>query len=89
MSENKDGGFVYPRIIKENPDRASQSGREPQEFSYPGITRRNKLIDDLVVSLVQGDFLFSKETTPEDHIINKYIPLAIRIADATIAESNK
>lgn len=66
MSEIDDGGHVYPV--------AKTSG----ELHY-GLTRRNKLIDDLVVAMV-------KDTRID---IDWAIKNAIKIADATIKASKE
>lgn len=59
-----------------------------------GITRRNKLIDDLVVGFMSADTILSgldskNHTVPIAKRIAFIIKNAISIADITIAESNK
>jgi len=94
MSEEKnDGGQVYPRIIKETPDQASRLGRNPQEFSYPGITRRDWLAGLAMQAFIssptnlQTSINTAKKFNTEPHLITA--EMAYIVADAMIAESNK
>lgn len=78
--EKNDGGHVYPR---------------ERRYGQPaGITRRNKLIDDLVVGMVAGEYARPDEgaENPVEFLsrMKKDFPrIACDIADAVIAESNK
>jgi len=74
--ENKkdDGGLVYPQSMER----------------YGGITRRDALIDNLVVAMVNGVYSQeSYENTYREYLIEKVPQLAVEIADGTIKESHK
>ncbi len=83
MSQKNDGGQFHP----------GQMSNPPHPHDVPGITRRNKLIDDLVVGMVAViiDNVDADKDTAEDVNIafDETIKIACKIADKTIAESNK
>jgi len=86
-----DGGLVYPGSRRESIGK--EVGFESRLVNYPGITRRNKLIDDLVVGMVAviiSEVDITKDTAEDvQTAFNESIKQACKIADATIAESNK
>ena len=85
--EKRSGGQVYP----------SEQGHIPNgtwnQTYEAGITRRNKLIDDLVVGMVATviDSVDADKDTAADVQVafDETIKMACRLADKTIAESNK
>ncbi len=78
----RSGGQVYPMSI------AYQDGVGIHQGAA-GITRRNKLIDDLVVGIATGFIAKDRSIfTLRENLLN-ITNAAIEIADKTIAESNK
>lgn len=91
MSEEKDtGGYVYPHVD----EHFETNGGTTHFKNEEGITRRNKLIDDLVVGFMSADTILSgldseTNTFPIAERIAFIIKNSIGIADIIIAESNK
>jgi len=74
MTGKNDGGYVYPQEMRDL----------KKTKPYNGITRRNKLIDDLVVEIV-GEILNKANASFDEKIKNRItLGLAEEVVDAAI-----
>lgn len=80
--KERSGGQVYPMSIAYQDNVGIHQGSA-------GITRRNKLIDDLVVGLASGFIAKDRSIFNLRENLKNITNAAIEIADATITESNK
>jgi len=84
MLGKKDGGLVYPGKRVETV--ISELGKSMENVEYPGISRRNKLIDELVAANVAGSSAQGRhgaEWTLQD------LSGLIKLADEVIRLTNK
>ena len=81
MSKKNDGGLVYPAQRLEG--IIGELGKSIEHVDYPGITRRNKLIDDLVVGIAVGFIAKDRNIITLRENCRKITNAAIEIADAT------